>query len=134
MPYFGQVGTEHVTRPAEQVERDQRLTAYRVDVGQRVGRGDPAEGARVVDDRSEEVHGRHDRSRGADPYDGSVVSVLDADQQVIGPVLRDEPRDRLLKLARRDLARAAAAVRVLSEPDGVSPVRGTPGRLLCVHS
>ena len=39
--------------------RDQRLAAHRVDVGQRVGRGDPAPVVGVVDDRGEEVGGRH---------------------------------------------------------------------------
>ena len=57
-----------------------RLAAHRVDVGQRVRRGDPAEVVRVVDDRGEEVDGLHDREVVAHPDDGGVVGRRDADE------------------------------------------------------
>ncbi len=113
----GQIHAEHVARPAEQVEGDEWLAADRIDVGERVRRGDPAERARVVDNRGEEVCRRDDRPGGADPHHGRVVAVLDPDQEIVRPVLGHQPGHRLLKLARRYLARAAAAVCVLSEPD-----------------
>src|SRR5262249_57751014 len=93
--FGGQIRAEHVARPAEQVERDKRLAADRIYVGERVRRGDPAECARVVDHRREEVGCRHDRPGWADPYYGRVVAMLDPDQEVVGPVLWDQPRYRL---------------------------------------
>ena len=39
----GELGRQHVARPAEQVDRDDRRAAHGVDVGEGVGRGDPAE-------------------------------------------------------------------------------------------
>ena len=114
-----QVGRELVARPAEQVHRDQRLAAHRVDVGQGVGSGDPAERVRIVHDRGEEVGGHHDRQGRADPDHGAVVAMLDPHHQVRARASGHEPGDRLLQLARRDLAGAAAAVRILSEPDHI---------------
>src|SRR5579875_3172607 len=115
------VGAEQVTRPAEQVQRHQRLPAHGVDIGQRVGRGDPAERPGIVHHRGEEIRGRHDRPARAEPHHRGVVAVLDSDQQVARAVLGHEPGNGLLKLPRRDLARAAAAP---GEPG--QPVSGHP--------
>ena len=54
----GQLEGQPVARPGQQVDRDQRLAAHRVDVGERVGGRDPAPVVGVVDDRREEVGGR----------------------------------------------------------------------------
>ena len=54
-------GRQHGDRHADQRQREQRARAHRVDVRQRVGRGDAAEVVRVVDDRHEEVGRRDDR-------------------------------------------------------------------------
>ena len=113
----GQVGGQHVPRPAQQVDRHEGLATDGIDVGQRVGGGDPAEGIGVVDDRGEEVRRRHDGPVRADPDHGGVVAMLDTDEQVGRPLRRDQPGDGLLKFAGRDLARAPAAARVLGEPD-----------------
>ena len=82
---------EPVERERDQVERGQRLRAHRVHVGERVRRGDPAEVARVVDDRREEVDGLHERQLVGDPVDARVVAGLGADQQR-RVVLRGQPR------------------------------------------
>ena len=58
---------ELLERPRHQVERGQRPAAHRVDVGQRVGRGDAPEVVGVVDDRREEVDGLHQRELVGDP-------------------------------------------------------------------
>ena len=112
----GQVGAEQVARPAEQVERDQRVAADGVHIRQRVGRRDLPEGVGVVHDRGEKVGGRDDRPVRRDLDHGRVVAVLDADEQVGRLPRRNQPGDRVLELARRDLARATAAARVLGQP------------------
>jgi hypothetical protein len=114
----GQFGREPVAGPAEQVHRDQRHAAHRVDVRKGIGGGDPPERVGVVHHGGEEVGGHHHRQGRADPHDGAVVAVLDPYQQVRARALRHEPGHRLLQLTGRDLASTAAAARVLGEPDG----------------
>ena len=118
-----QLHRQHVARPADEVERDERRGAHGVDVGERVRRADPAEVVRVVHHGGEEVGRRHDRAVAVDADHGRVVPGLEADEQVRrGP--RDEPGDDLLELARRDLAGAPAPVGVLGQADRVV----VPGR------
>ena len=114
-----QLHRELVARPAEQVQRDQRHAAHRVDVGQGIGGGDPPEGIGVVHDGGEEVRGHHDRHGRADPHHGAVVAVLHTHQQVRARAAGHQGGYRLLKLARRDLAGAAAAARILREPEPI---------------
>ena len=78
----GELGGQHVARPAEQVHRDDRRPAHGVDVGQRVGGGDPAERVRVVDDRREEVGGQHQPLAAGEADDRGVVAVVQADDQL----------------------------------------------------
>ena len=73
---------QHVDRHADEREREDRLAAHRVDVGQRVGRGDAAEVERIVDDRHEEVGRRDDRLLVVELVDGGIVGGVVADQQV----------------------------------------------------
>ena len=63
-------------------ERHDRPAAHRVDVADRVGRGDAAEVERIVDDRHEEVGGRDQRLLVVELVDGGVVGGLDADHQL----------------------------------------------------
>ena len=72
---------EPLEREADEVQRGDRPAAHRVDVGQRVGRGDPAEVVRVVDDRREEVDRLHEREVVAQPVDAGVVGRGRADEQ-----------------------------------------------------
>ncbi len=122
----GQVRAQQIPRPAEQVDGDERLAADRVHVGEGVRSRDLAEGVGVIDHRGEEISGSDDRAGLADPDDGRVIAVLDADQDVGGPPWRDEPGDSFLEFARRDLAGATAAMGVLSEPDALAT-----GHVLC---
>ena len=61
---------------ADDVQRGERLTAHRVDVGQRVRRGDLPEQIRIVDDRREEVDGLHEREIVGQHEDARVVERL----------------------------------------------------------
>ena len=60
-------------READEVERRERRAAHRVDVAQRVGRGDRAEVVRLVDDGREEVRREDERALVVDPVHGGVV-------------------------------------------------------------
>ena len=73
---------ELVDRHRHQGQRHDRPAAHRVDVADRVGRGDAAEVERVVDDRHEEVGGRDQRLLVVEPVDRGVVGGLDADHQL----------------------------------------------------
>jgi hypothetical protein len=115
-----QLGGELVPGPAEQVQRHQRLATHRVDVGQGVGGGDPPERVGVVHDGGEEVGGHHHRRGPAEPHHRAVVAVLHAHQQageVRAGAIGQQLAYRFLQLARRDLAGAAAATRVLGKPE-----------------
>src|SRR5690606_27381490 len=105
----GQLEGDLLARPAEQVDPDHGRTAHGVDVGERVGGGDPAPLIGVVDHRGEEVSGRDDRPIVGDPYGGRVVAVVEADEQVAAGQTAGEAGEDGLELAGRDLAGAAAA-------------------------
>ncbi|BDB39771.1 hypothetical protein IWGMT90018_02170 [Mycobacterium kiyosense] len=119
-----QLQRQQVPRPADQVDRDHRAAAHRIDVRQRVGRGDPAPVVGVVDDGREEVGGgQHGKIANQDG--GRVVSVVQPDEHV-GAGLTGQAPDRLFEFARRDLAGAAAAVRVAGESPHQPDITATP--------
>ena len=91
-------------------EREQRHAAHREHVVERVRRGDRAEGARVVDDRREEVDREDERALVVEPVDGRVVGGIEPDEQ-IGGVGRHEAGEERLEPRRRVLGRAAAGLR-----------------------
>ena len=78
---------QHRQRERRERQRQDRAAAHRVDVGERVGRGDLAEDERVVHDRREEIHREDERLSAADPIHRRVVGRVVADQQV--GILRD---------------------------------------------
>ncbi len=104
-----QLGRQLVQGEGDEVDRDERRAAHRVDVGERVGGGDPAEVTRVVDDRGEEVGGVDERLVLVDPEDGRVVGGVGADEQVGMPGQRQIGEHRGEPVA-GDLARAPGAV------------------------
>src|SRR5690606_21847170 len=69
----GDVEGDAVPGPREEIDRDDRGAAHRVDVGQRVGRGDAAEVVGVVDDGGEEVGRGDDRAGAVDAHGSGVV-------------------------------------------------------------
>ena len=106
---------QHVAGPAHEVHRKDRPAAHRIDVRERVGGGDAPPVVRVVDDRREEVHrAEHRHAVAVQPDRRGVVAMLETHQEgVTGHA--DQPGDHLLEFAGRDLAGAAAAVRVAGE-------------------
>ena len=107
-----EVERQHVARPGQQVDRDERRAAHRVHVGQRVGRGDPAPVVRVVDDRGEEVGGGHDGPPRAGADHGRVVAVVEADEQLAG--------------ARQRSAAGRPATTASSSPGGILQAQPPP--------
>ena len=70
------------------------VAAHRVDVGERVGRGDPAEVIRVVDDRREEVDRLHERELVGELEHRGVVGGGGADEQPLVGGRAQLPDDR----------------------------------------
>ena len=75
------VAAEPLEREGDDVQRRERRAAHRVDVGERVGRGDAPEVVGVVDDGGEEVDRLDEREVVAQPEDGRVVARGRADEQ-----------------------------------------------------
>jgi hypothetical protein len=67
---------------ADQGERGERASAHGVDVAERVGGGDLAEGVRIVDDGRKEVDGLHECLVGRELIHSGVVGSVKADQNV----------------------------------------------------
>jgi hypothetical protein len=101
---------QHVDRHADERERENRLAAHRVDIGERVGRGDAAEVERIVDDRHEEIGRRDDRLLVVELVDGGIVGGVVADEQIGKRRQRRGALEQVGQHAGRDLAAAAAAV------------------------
>ena len=101
---------EHLDRHGEQRQRQERLCAHGVDVGQRVGGGDAPEIERVVDDRHEEIGGGHHRLIVAELIDRGVVSGLGAHQEPCEGRGGSRFPEQLGEHAWRDLAAAAPSV------------------------
>jgi hypothetical protein len=59
-----------------------RRTAHRVDIAQRIGGGDGAEGKRVVDNRREKIDGLHERKLVRQTIHSGVVGSIEADQNI----------------------------------------------------
>ena len=110
---------QHVDRHADQRQRQDRPAAHRIDIGDRVGRGDAAEVVRVVDDRHEEVGGRDQRLLVVELVHRGVVGGLDADQQLLAASAcarcpsgsRTARRVRSCSRSRRRATARSAAVR-----------------------
>ena len=105
---------------AEDVERGDRAAPHRVDVRDRVGRGDAAEIVRIVNDRREEIGRRDQRLAIVDPIHRGVVARRVAHQQVRKRPARGQPGKHLAQQRWRELAASPAAVGELCQPDGGS--------------
>ena len=95
-------------------ERRARRAAHRIHVAERIGRGDPAEEVRVVDDRREEVDGLDQRRSVTPPIHAGIVGrpVVDKDAIVGG---RRQVAEDGIELGRRQFAGAAGAVGVVGQ-------------------
>ena len=101
-------GLEPLLREAGDRERGQRTAAHRVDVADRVRRGDLAVDVRVVDDRREEIDRLHERRPALPPVHTRIVRGPEVDQDtVIG--LRGDVTQHLSELACGEFARSTGA-------------------------
>ena len=73
------VERQFVYRHADQRQRHDRCAAHGVHVGNRIGRGNPAEVIRVIDNRHEEVRGRDQRLLVIEFINSGVIGGFDAD-------------------------------------------------------
>ena len=107
-----------VDRHADEGQRQDRLAAHGIDVGQGVGGGDAAEIARIVDHRGEEVGGGDQCLRVVEAVDGGVVRGFDADHQFGRNQAAVDVLQDVVQNGRRDLAAAAAAMGKLGQAQG----------------
>ena len=95
-----------VGRKARDGEPQDRLGTHRVDVGNRVRRGDRAEQVRVVDHGGEEVDGLDERTSPVDAKDRRIVVGLVSYQQRPGGRLDRKSREDLSQVILTQLARS----------------------------
>ena len=101
------VAVERVLRERGNRERRHRLPAHRVDVAERVGRGDLAVGERIVDDRREEIDRLHERWAARPPVDTGIVR---------GPVVDQHPGIGLRAADRVNALASSPAASLLAQP------------------
>ena len=115
-----QLERERLAGPGDDVQRDERTPAHRVDVARGVGGGDPSPGVGVVHERREEVEREDQRLVVVEPDDGGVVGLVQTDEDVRRVRLGAEEREDLAERVERELAGAAGAVREARELDLVA--------------
>jgi hypothetical protein len=81
---------------AENGQRRQRTAAHRVNIAQRIRRGDSAERIRIVHNRREEVERLHESALLRQPVDARIVRGVEADHHV-GIAGSRESRKRLVQ-------------------------------------
>ena len=99
-----------VDRPAHDVEREERPSAHRVHVRERVRGRDAAPVVRVIDDRREEVERRHDGLAGGQAVDRGVVAGVGGHEHLGGDRWQVEAGEHGQEIVRSELAAAARAV------------------------
>jgi hypothetical protein len=97
-------------------ERQQRRSAHREHVVERVRRRDRPVVGGVVDDRREEIQGEDDRAVVVEAIDRRVVRRGEADEEILG-VHGHEPFQELLQPRGRILRGATAARCQVGQPD-----------------
>ena len=81
-PIAKKAAYEKFKHPGEDGERGNGAAAHGVDVAERVGGGDGAEGVRIVDDGREEIHGMHEGELRRQFVDAGIVGGIKPDQHV----------------------------------------------------
>ena len=76
------LGRKILVGKADDVERGEWFCAHCVDVGEAVGRGDPAEGVWIVHQGGKEIERRDQRGRFVELVDPGVVEVVHPDKQL----------------------------------------------------
>ena len=77
-----------IGRNSHDIERADRATAHRENVGERVGRGDLAVGEWVVDDRGKKIGRLHEGALAIEPVDPGVIGGGGTDEYVAILILR----------------------------------------------
>ena len=113
-----------VGRKANVSQRGDGTAAHGVDVAQRIGGGDLAEGVGVVHDGSEEIDRLHQRKPRGDFVDAGIVGVIEADQNV-GVVLPGQLAQDFVEHRRAQLGGATAGLDGFSEADVLTSGMGT---------
>ena len=72
----------HIGRNSHNVQRQFRLAAHGVHIGEGVGGGNGAKSVGIVGDRGEEVHRLHQCQIVADAIDAGIVALIKAHQQI----------------------------------------------------
>jgi hypothetical protein len=106
-----------VERHAEDGERHDGLGTHRIDIRDRVGRGNPAEIERIIDDRHEEIGGGDDAQVLIHLPHRCIIAGLGADEKLpvgLGGRLAGE---ELLQDRRGEFAPAAAAMSKTCQPE-----------------
>ena len=118
-----QLGREGIGVPTDQIQREERPTAHRVDVRHAVGRCDASPGARIVDHRCDEVGSRHERALVVEFPDRGVVTGVGPDQQPVG-MGSIQMAHNVRQLAGCELAASTGPVAELRQPNSGAVVAG----------
>ncbi len=101
---------------AHEIEDKERPGPHRIDVGEGIGRGDPAEVVRIVDDGREEIGGHDQRTIIGETVYRSVVSgdVADQDIRIFDG---EHVTQNLRQLGHAEFTRSTGAMTELGQPD-----------------
>ena len=102
-------------RPANDVERRPGRSTHRINVRERVGRGNLPVNERIVNNRREKIDRAHQGKVFADKIDASVVSGRDSDQE-IGVGFGLKPGQCSLQVRRTQLTGSTRSLASRSEP------------------
>jgi hypothetical protein len=108
---FEHVERKFVRREPCDREPEDRRRAHRVDVGDRVRRGDLSEEIWIVDDRREEIDGLRDRGVTRDANHGRVIAGRISDKKIPGPFAGGEFGKDRAQVILTQLARSTAGRR-----------------------
>jgi hypothetical protein len=103
-------------REAHDAERDERLAAHRIHVGESIGRRDLAEDVGVVDHRRKEIDGGDEREARRQTIDTGIVAGFAADEDIRMTQRRQLGEDGA-EVGRTELARASAGAHLGREAD-----------------
>ena len=120
---------QHVDWHAHQRQRQNRLAAHGVHIGDGVGGGNAAKLKRIVHDRHKEIGGGNQRLLVVEFVDRRVVRGFDAHHQLFGDRHGRDALEDFRQHARRNLAATAATVRQTGET-GLGDGAGCRGHFL----
>ena len=98
----------HIGRDCHNVQRQFRLAAHGVHIGEGVGGGNGAKRVGIVGDRREEVHRLHQRQIIADAIDAGIIALIKTHQQ-IGITVDADALQQLCQHACADFRAASCA-------------------------